>query len=680
MTQTMNPNRPLLRLAIFCVLTFVVTVSLWSQNTLQREKPRIGLFGNYSIDLHSASFTRLPEVPNCCPEFTGGTGSGFFAGMVYIAPIDPVWLLDLRVHYGLYSVTMVESQNLPTVIGDGSTTNAQIDHSLMGSFAQISIEPMVGYRLTQELSLRGGITAGYRIGADYEQKETLVLPQNATFETGTRQRNVSSGTINSVNALALGLTVGASYDLPLNTDRTLFLSPELLFTVSPFDVVTNTSWKVQHIRLGLALTFVPPEVDDSLDDYQLYDVARRTPLPTKGAPGVAFVANIDATGITEEGRTANTQNIKIEEFTSTRVRPLLPYVFFDQNSSKIPPRYRAIGQEQVGNYSLSDFYNLDAMVTYHQMLNIIGKRMSENQSSSITLTGCTDDSEDKSAGNIASQRVNAVKDYLVGTWGIKAGRIATETRGFPAVLSNTAEADGRDENRRVEISTSDASILEPISSLDTMRVFEPAGMRFLPSIDPKVSIASWTVFVSEDDRIIRTFHAGDPIPASVDWRMAEQSAFIPRGTRNLNYMLVVQDTSGNIVPSETKTINVSEVTLEDKKRTGGTDKSIDRYSLILFGFDKADITPENQTLINTIKSRITPNSVVKVNGYTDRSGSDDYNQRLSEQRARAVANALSVPGSAVAGLGERLSLYDNASPEGRFYSRTVEVIVETPSR
>ncbi|MCX6139338.1 MAG: hypothetical protein NTX15_00640, partial [Candidatus Kapabacteria bacterium] len=63
-----------------------------------------------------------------------------------------------------------------------------------------------------------------------------------------------------------------------------------------------------------------------------------------------------------------------------------------------------------------------------------------------------------------------------------------------------------------------------------------------------------------------------------------------------------------------------------------------------------------------------------------RSGADEYNQKLSEQRARAVSNALGYSGASVVGLGERLPLYDNTTPESRFYSRTVEVIVETQRR
>lgn len=669
------------RLFLLCACAAGLISTAAAQNTtLLSERPRLGLFGNVSYDLHSASFSQLPGVPNCCPEYTGGTGLGFFGGLTYIAPFSSQLFLDLRLEYGSFGVDMTETQTLPVMLASGTETNATIQHDLSGSFRQIGIEPMIGYRVTPEIALRGGIMAGYVLSGTFDQKETLVDPPNGTFESGQRTRNVlTDADIKNLSSFAFGITIGASYDLPLNTDGTMFLSPEILLTYRPLNLVNDVDWNVTHIRAGLALTIIPPDVSDSLDAYELYDVARRTPLPQRGAPGVAFVPDIAATGVTEDGRTTGQTSVRIEEFASTRVRPVLPYVFFDERSAEVPGRYLPLNQDQVDAYSLDNFYNLDAMITYRQVLNIVGARMRDDASATITLTGCTDGTEDAS-GDLAKRRAEAVKSYLVSTWSIAPSRIAVEARALPATPSNPAEADGRAENRRVEISSGTRAILAPVVSQDTMRVFEPAGMRLLPTIDPKVPIANWTVFLSEDERIIRTFHGSEPIPASVDWRIAEQDAMIPRGTRHLEYMLVVQDSAGTVVPSDMKLLSVSEVTLADKQRSGGTDKTIDRYSMILFAFDKSDLSAENLAIVGNIKDKISSSSQVRITGYTDRSGAEDYNQRLSEQRARSVAQALGASNASVAGLGERLPLYDNSTPEGRFYSRTVEVIVETPRK
>ena len=59
-------------------------------------------------------------------------------------------------------------------------------------------------------------------------------------------------------------------------------------------------------------------------------------------------------------------------------------------------------------------------------------------------------------------------------------------------------------------------------------------------------------------------------------------------------------------------------------------------------------------------------------------GDELYNEKLSQGRANTLAKSLNIPFDYVKGLGESILLYNNDLPEGRFYCRTVEVIVETP--
>ena len=93
----------------------------------------------------------------------------------------------------------------------------------------------------------------------------------------------------------------------------------------------------------------------------------------------------------------------------------------------------------------------------------------------------------------------------------------------------------------------------------------------------------------------------------------------------------------------------------------------------------------NQTFRNTldrVAQSLTqyPNSLIDVYGYTDSTGSDAFNQRLSEQRAQAVASYLTSRGVAASrirsqGFGEdpRYFVGDNATAEGRALNRRVEI-------
>jgi OOP family OmpA-OmpF porin len=73
-----------------------------------------------------------------------------------------------------------------------------------------------------------------------------------------------------------------------------------------------------------------------------------------------------------------------------------------------------------------------------------------------------------------------------------------------------------------------------------------------------------------------------------------------------------------------------------------------------------------------------PDSKVFVYGHTDRMGDDNYNLKLSKQRAQAVAKEFTDYDVTVNGFGEAELMYDNDLPEGRFYCRKVDIVIETP--
>jgi OmpA-OmpF porin, OOP family len=68
--------------------------------------------------------------------------------------------------------------------------------------------------------------------------------------------------------------------------------------------------------------------------------------------------------------------------------------------------------------------------------------------------------------------------------------------------------------------------------------------------------------------------------------------------------------------------------------------------LVFFAWDQADLTPVTMAVLDQVAAdyaRGAPTRVM-VAGHADRSGSEEYNQALSEQRARNVARALALRG------------------------------------
>lgn len=102
----------------------------------------------------------------------------------------------------------------------------------------------------------------------------------------------------------------------------------------------------------------------------------------------------------------------------------------------------------------------------------------------------------------------------------------------------------------------------------------------------------------------------------------------------------------------------------------------------LFDFDKSVLKPEGRRKLDVLMSRLADSSVevVVAVGHTDSIGTNAYNQRLSERRARAVSNYLIEKGLPkekifTEGKGESQPVASNASKQGRAKNRRVEVEV-----
>lgn len=103
-------------------------------------------------------------------------------------------------------------------------------------------------------------------------------------------------------------------------------------------------------------------------------------------------------------------------------------------------------------------------------------------------------------------------------------------------------------------------------------------------------------------------------------------------------------------------------------------------SNVTFGVDSSAISPAFQTTLSNVADTLSryEKSYVDVLGHTDSTGSDAYNQSLSERRAESVANFLANSGVqrarlATRGYGESQPIASNSTEEGRAANRRVEI-------
>jgi len=103
---------------------------------------------------------------------------------------------------------------------------------------------------------------------------------------------------------------------------------------------------------------------------------------------------------------------------------------------------------------------------------------------------------------------------------------------------------------------------------------------------------------------------------------------------------------------------------------------------LLYDFDSAVLKPAAQQNLRNLAASLKeyPNTDVVIVGHTDAQGTYEYNQSLSERRARAAAAYLVTQGVAAArikasGLGETEPVAVNESDAGRQQNRRVEVAI-----
>jgi OOP family OmpA-OmpF porin len=102
-----------------------------------------------------------------------------------------------------------------------------------------------------------------------------------------------------------------------------------------------------------------------------------------------------------------------------------------------------------------------------------------------------------------------------------------------------------------------------------------------------------------------------------------------------------------------------------------------------FDFDKYNIRPDAAVILDEAVSVLGAGSgpSVSIEGHTDWTGTDAYNQGLSERRANSVRNYLVDHGVdasrlSTVGYGESRPIASNATREGRALNRRVELLVQ----
>lgn len=650
-----------------------------STPSIQVEKAlQLGVIGGYAF---MDNRTKLPVYFNApsCGSFSNGRSQDLFLGLTIDFPFTKYFSVSGRILYsqrpaslsmqtsnGLESYDLEKNAYVPFVRENVYTANLKY----ISLDAGVRFSPLVFLGLSIPLYLRASADGGDPVfGTSFIQTEEIIQPRALLFPSGLKRQTLFEGDMDNTTT-QFGATLSAGYDF--QPSKRLFISPEVGYRKGLTSVVRNADWSIDMVyaavNVRLTLADDPPPLP-------LPPTPPPKPIPAEPKP----IAKKEPLPLVIQSY--NTNPLEIQETVVTETYPLLPYIFFDSTSSAMRSRY-----QQKPNTADFDERALSkqTLSIYYELLNIVGKRMQNIPKATITITGTTDGRELPTAParkKLAEDRAKSVIDYLTSVWGIEQSRIQLKTEDIPSLSSNPNYTEGLQENRRVEISSSMPEILAPVvhsrfmeyTPVNNKQVFAVQALR------PERA-ASYEARVLRYGRTLAS-QQGSGVPAMIPF-VIDTSVMISMGSSiatrdSLEGYLTIQQNDGGTPVSATCRFPI----IKSQNQF-----EVSRLSLIVFDFDRADINSANRAMMERfVKEAISPNSTITITGSTDRLGEMQYNQTLSQLRADAGKNLLlelnpSARIETSRGIGSSVLKYDNDLPEGRYYCRTVSIMVQTPMK
>jgi outer membrane protein OmpA-like peptidoglycan-associated protein len=379
--------------------------------------------------------------------------------------------------------------------------------------------------------------------------------------------------------------------------------------------------------------------------------------------------------------------VTVEEITIVDSAPLLNYVYFDTGRADIPNRYVLLNSP-ADNRTFDERALKGSLEKHHQVLNIIGRRAAGRPQARLRITGCNSNwGEEKGKTDLSRRRAEAVRTYLQTVWGIEPARMAVDARDLPAVASASNILEGRAENQRVEITSDDPAILDTVQSTFIESVSDTDRFRITPQIETNLGLQEWRIEISGDGKPLDTLNGTGALESSYVLALKDLGLLNIGTYQTITAAVDVTDAKSQTFRAEDST-RVRFIRREERLAQKEGYKVVEKYALILFDFDRAEIKDRNRAVLDRISARMreVPAAVVTIVGHTDSIGKADYNVALSKKRAQAAYDLIlsggirARDGLTHEGRGPADPLFDNGLPEGRAFNRTVTVSLEYEQR
>jgi len=606
-----------------------------------------------------------------CGEFMSGNARIISGGALLSLPSLFSDRLGLSFTAALsYSAGMLAGSPADeVVIVDGTRViRLEREYRLEHEFLRVGLDLLGIFRPFGHLELGAGISTAYIPSISFQQTDNIIGPDDFAFPGGRTSREMLDGPQLRSAGVQFGPKLHIAYRLPMG--RRIWMQPALTAGADLLSLVEQEAWR--RVSLGGRLSI-------------LFDLSREPapPPPPKVIPRLS--AAIDLYGVDEDQRPQPVAAVMVKEELYRQNMPLLPLLHFDRNAASLPERYARLTRAGADTFTLESVGAMDLLEMQHHILDVVGWRLRNDTSTTITLIGSTSREEPPT---LARTRAETVRDYLEQTWGIDHSRIAIGETGGHVQRSSEATDDGRADNRRVEIVSRSRDIIAPVVAEQVVREFNPPMIRILPTYDVEAGLMNWTITISQGSNIITRYSyresAGGTEPEFV-WSIIGDhidSALAP-----LVAELMVQDSTGAVATAraEVPLVLTKQLTVRDGRVEHSGNYERIGHTLVAFSYNSSELTSQQESAIAAMAGEIRDGAVITIVGYTDRIGDERYNMGLSLNRASRIAEALGtilkergVRGVTIRtnGAGIETERFSNDLPEGRALSRGATIVIE----
>ncbi len=649
------------------LLVSVVTVAIARKPDSLQRSGSFGLIAGGQYFRHSGAFP-VSDIDTCGIYMPARPLASYLVGLTYDMPMLSFADISARLLYQRM-IGSFTAQSCCTEVFDARnqqyvpfTREFEYRPDIRSLVVDVGVQLFPIPSLPFYVRMAGNVTLPI-FGATVTQRERIVSPDFVRFDNNSTERITAIGELSGLEAV-WGANAGLGVHIPLSSSVDVY--PEISYQrhFTTIDPIRN--WQTESVRLLFGIRYHDRDSVIKQEEPRVLPVKQE--IPTTATIVHRPVLSLQAQ-----------PPLVLRQTVVTQTYPLLPYIFFDSASTILRSVYRT--QSYAPTFTEKEL-SKETLDIYYSLLPIIAQRLLRNPAAVLTIIGTSDSKEAPTEAErlmLARQRADVVTAMLSSIGNIPRQRIVTTVQAMPTVASSERIPEGVEENRRVEIVASHPDILAPVvHSRFWEYVFdEKSSMVSMQSNDTS---AAWTLSVMYRQTLLKAWSGKGQLPSS--YKIALDS--LP--FKKISSLIAKDDSLTIAVRMQTQSGGILEQTVRQPFHVIADNIEISRLSLIVFDFDKADISSANKTMMQSfVREALQPTSESVITGTTDRVGEEQYNMQLSQARADAVKKYLLAlqPQATILsckGLGESSLLFSNEVPEGRFYCRTVSIIVKTPIR